>query len=67
MKPPQLNQNGTVRWLQTLSDDDVLRVAQLCREALARRIDQADTIGDGPRVNALCAATRKQFTAGLRW
>jgi len=39
----------------------------LLRGEISKRIDQAEDIGDGPMVNALCAEARKLFTPGTHW
>jgi hypothetical protein len=54
-------------YLRGLTIDQLVTLIQCCRVEFGRRIDEADAIGDGPMVNALCAEARYWFTAGLRW
>jgi hypothetical protein len=39
----------------------------LCRDCWKQLIDRADTVGDGPMVNALCELARRKFGPGLYW
>lgn len=54
-------------WLDQATDDELLWFARKCREHYARRLDAYDARGDGPMVNAMCAAAREVFRPGLRW
>jgi hypothetical protein len=39
----------------------------VCPPALAELINQADSIGDGPAVNAYCQYAREHYGEGLYW
>jgi dTDP-glucose pyrophosphorylase len=54
-------------WLQTGTDDDLLHLARFIERELTRRVQAADSHGDGPLVNAICAAARTVFVANLVW
>ena len=58
---------GLAVHLRGLTNGEVFAVAQACRYEIARRVDDADAIGDGPMVNALCALARQRFGTGLHW
>jgi hypothetical protein len=63
----KMTEDRLEEWLQSGTDDDLLLLARKIRGDLQRRIDESDSRGDGPHVNALCAAAREIFAPCLTW
>lgn len=54
-------------WLDQGTYEDYFYLVLACRKRLAKAIQQADSVGDGPLVNALVARCRQIFLPSLLW
>jgi cytochrome P450 len=55
------------QWLTEATEGDLWILVKLLRQEIAQRIEDADSVGDGPYVNALCEEARRWFTPSSVW
>lgn len=63
----KMSEDRLIEWLKTGTNDDLLILARAIRTELVCRVNQADSLGDGSMVNALCAAAREVFAPNTTW